>query len=331
MTENPVTIGSCRCGRGQPLLVIAGPCVIENATADAGDCRTVAAELPSELSLPLVFKASFDKANRTSIDAYRGPGLRDGLAILRRVKQATGLPVTTDIHFPNRRRRSAEVCDLLQIPAFLARQTDLLVAAAGTGRPVHVKKGQFLAPWDMKHVVGKLQAAGCRNILLGERGTFFGYGRLVNDMRAIPQMQALGAPVIFDATHSVQEPGGLGGRHRRQSGDGRAAGPRRGCPGRRRPVLRNPSPARRRAQRRAQHDSAATSSPACSSGCWPSAIPWRNSSEITFIWRPAMALAHRPVVAVARSTGAASRLLPRRPAPVPAAPGSAEAASQSAR
>ncbi len=160
--------------------------------------------------MPLVFKASFDKANRTSVEAYRGPGLERGLEILRRVKQATGLPVTTDIHVPDQAAPVGKVCDLVQIPAFLARQTDLLLAAAATGRPVHVKKGQFLAPWDMKHVVGKLAAGGCRNILLGERGTFFGYGRLVNDMRSIPQMQALGVPVIFDATHSVQEPGGLG-------------------------------------------------------------------------------------------------------------------------
>lgn len=168
-------------------------------------------QIADELRLPLIFKASFDKANRTSVDAYRGPGLCAGLAVLAEVKRATGLPVTTDIHLPDQAGPAAEVCDLLQIPAFLARQTDLLAAAARTGRPVHVKKGQFLAPWDMKHVVGKLQACGCQNILLGERGSFFGYGRLVNDMRSIPQMQALGVPVVFDATHSVQEPGGLGG------------------------------------------------------------------------------------------------------------------------
>jgi 2-dehydro-3-deoxyphosphooctonate aldolase (KDO 8-P synthase) len=167
-------------------------------------------QIAARLPIQPVFKASFDKANRTSVDSERGPGLARGLAILRRIKEATGLPVTTDIHTAEQAAPAAEVCDLLQIPAFLARQTDLLVAAAGTGRPVHVKKGQFLAPWDMKHVVGKLEAAGCRHILLCERGTFFGYGRLVNDMRSIPQMQALGAPVIFDATHSVQEPGGLG-------------------------------------------------------------------------------------------------------------------------
>jgi 2-dehydro-3-deoxyphosphooctonate aldolase (KDO 8-P synthase) len=209
MPENPATIGALRCGRGQPLFLVAGPCVMENeelTLSIAGRLKQIAAEL----GVPLVFKASFDKANRTSVTAFRGPGLPAGLAILRRVKQATGLPVTTDIHEPAQAAPAGEVCDLLQIPAFLARQTDLLLAAAATGRPVHVKKGQFLAPWDMKNVVGKLEAGGCRNILLGERGTFFGYGRLVNDMRAIPQMQALGVPVIFDATHSVQEPGGLG-------------------------------------------------------------------------------------------------------------------------
>ena len=190
-------------------MVIAGPCVIEDAAATLAIAERLR-QIAQELSLALVFKASFDKANRTSIDSFRGPGLQGGLDILREVKRATGLPVTTDIHLPEQAAPVGEVCDLVQIPAFLARQTDLLVAAAETGRPVHVKKGQFLAPWDMKHVVGKLQAAGCRHILLGERGTFFGYGRLVNDMRAIPQMQALGTPVIFDATHSVQEPGGLG-------------------------------------------------------------------------------------------------------------------------
>lgn len=209
MPENPVTIGPYRCGAGQPLLLIAGPCVIEDEAmtlAIARELKQVAVGLPVQL----VFKASFDKANRTSVESYRGPGLEKGLAILRRVKQSTGLPVTTDIHETHQAGPAAEVCDLLQIPAFLARQTDLLAAAARTGRAVHVKKGQFMAPGDMKHVLNKLEACGCRNVVLGERGTFFGYGRLVNDMRSIPQMQALGAPVVFDATHSVQEPGGLG-------------------------------------------------------------------------------------------------------------------------
>jgi 2-dehydro-3-deoxyphosphooctonate aldolase (KDO 8-P synthase) len=183
--------------------------VIETNALTLSIARTLR-QIAEELALPLIFKASFDKANRTSVDSFRGPGMSEGLAVLAGVKKETGLLVTTDIHLPDQAAPVAEVCDLLQIPAFLARQTDLLVAAARTGRPVHVKKGQYLAPWDMKHVVGKLQASGCQNILLCERGSFFGYGRLVNDMRSIPQMQALDVPVIFDATHSVQEPGGLG-------------------------------------------------------------------------------------------------------------------------
>jgi 2-dehydro-3-deoxyphosphooctonate aldolase (KDO 8-P synthase) len=209
MPENPAQIAGLRCGRGCPLLVIAGPCVIETESLTLR-IATRLAELGRELSLQLVFKASFDKANRTSLEAYRGPGLERGLEILAKVRQSTGLPITTDLHESHQAAAVGEVCDLLQIPAFLARQTDLLVAAARTGRAVHVKKGQFLAPWDMRHVVGKLAAAGCRNVLLCERGSFFGYGRLVNDMRSIPQMQELGVPVIYDATHSVQEPGGLG-------------------------------------------------------------------------------------------------------------------------
>ena len=191
------------------MLWIAGPCVLE----DAGAAIEIATELrrvAKLLAIPLVFKASFDKANRTSIQAERGPGLAAGLAILSQVQDAVGVPVTTDIHLPEQAGPASDVCDLLQIPAFLARQTDLLVAAAKTGCAVHVKKAQFMAPADMRHVVAKLRAAGAENILLCERGTFFGYGRLVNDMRAIPQMQAHGVPVVFDATHSVQEPGGLG-------------------------------------------------------------------------------------------------------------------------
>jgi 2-dehydro-3-deoxyphosphooctonate aldolase (KDO 8-P synthase) len=206
----PAQIGPYLCGKDQPLLWIAGPCVLESlegALEIAIELKRVA----DLLAIQLVFKASFDKANRTSASAYRGPGIVDGLKILAEVKRSTGLPVTTDIHESHQAAAAGEVCDLLQIPAFLARQTDLLVAAAQTGRAVHVKKGQFMAPWDMKYVVDKLATAGCQNVLLCERGTFFGYGRLVNDMRAIPQMQALGVPVVFDATHSVQEPGGLGG------------------------------------------------------------------------------------------------------------------------
>jgi len=190
-------------------LIIAGPCVIESEDLTLSIAARLR-EIAETLGVPLVFKASFDKANRTSGASFRGPGLERGLAILRRVKDATGLPVTADIHESHQAAPAAAVCDLLQIPAFLARQTDLLLAAAATGRPVHVKKGQWLAPGDMKNVVAKLESGGCRRILLGERGTFFGYGRLVNDMQSIPLMQALGAPVVFDATHSVQEPGGLG-------------------------------------------------------------------------------------------------------------------------
>lgn len=210
MTTNPVQVGPHRCGADEPLLVIAGPCVIENETLTLAIAEKLAADT-RDLGVQFVFKASFDKANRTSLEAYRGPGLDDGLRILEKVRDTIGLPVTTDIHVPDQAAAVADVCDLLQIPAFLARQTDLLVAAAKTGRAVNVKKGQFMAPADMRHVLYKLVQAGCQNVLLCERGTFFGYGRLVNDMRSIPQMQALGAPVVFDATHSVQEPGGLGG------------------------------------------------------------------------------------------------------------------------
>ena len=210
MMNNPAQIGKHRCGADEPLLVIAGPCVIESESLTLAIAEQLVRDL-QDLPVRLVFKASFDKANRTSLDAYRGPGLNEGLRILERVRDTFGVPVTTDIHLPDQAAAVSDVCELLQIPAFLARQTDLLVAAAKTGRAVNVKKGQFLAPSDMRHVVDKLVGAGCQNVLLCERGTFFGYGRLVNDMRAIPQMQALGPPVVFDATHSVQELGGLGG------------------------------------------------------------------------------------------------------------------------
>ena len=212
MNNNPVKIGDqITCGGGNPLLVIAGPCVIDDEDLMlqiAGRLK----EICQRLNLPLIFKASFDKANRTSLDSYRGVGLQKGLEILTKVKSETGLPLTTDIHLPDQAAPVADVVDLLQIPAFLARQTDLLVAAAKTGAAVNVKKGQFMAPWDMKHVVTKLSSAGCQNIMLTERGTFFGYGRLVNDMRALCQMADLGVPVVFDATHSVQMPSAAGGK-----------------------------------------------------------------------------------------------------------------------
>ena len=209
MPANPAQIGPIPCGQDSPLLVIAGPCVIENEDLTLSIAEQLKGMM-ERLQVGFVFKASFDKANRTSGDAYRGAGLEEGLRILERVRQQIGVPVTTDIHESQQAAPVAEVCELLQIPAFLARQTDLLLAAANTGRSVNVKKGQFMAPHDMRHVVSKLELGGCHNILLCERGTFFGYGRLVNDMRAIPQMQSLGTPVVFDATHSVQEPGGLG-------------------------------------------------------------------------------------------------------------------------
>ncbi|PQO43386.1 3-deoxy-8-phosphooctulonate synthase [Blastopirellula marina] len=202
-------INNLTCGEGQPLLVVAGPCVIENldlTLSIAAELKEMAERLP----IQLVFKASFDKANRTSGSAFRGLGIDDGLRVLDEVRRQFDVPVTTDIHESNQAAKVGEVCDLLQIPAFLARQTDLLLAAANTGKAVNVKKGQFMAPWDMKHVVAKLQEAGNPNVMLTERGTFFGYGRLVNDMRALIEMGALGVPVIYDATHSVQEPGGLG-------------------------------------------------------------------------------------------------------------------------
>lgn len=213
---NPVMIGKVALGAGGRLALIAGPCVME-----PGDMtRVIALELAricGELDIPLVFKASFDKANRTSKSSYRGPGLIEGMKIFEKIKSETNLPVTTDVHETHQAKPIAETVDLLQIPAFLARQTDLLEAAAETGRPLNVKKGQFMAPWDMKHVVAKVMDAGGLGLLLTERGTTFGYGRLINDMRAIPIMRDLGCPVVFDATHSVQLP---------SAGEGKSAGER---------------------------------------------------------------------------------------------------------
>lgn len=214
--DPPTPIGPYACGDGK-LLFIAGPCVLETEELTlriADHLRQIA----DRHSVGIVFKASFDKANRTSLSAPRGPGIEDGLRVLERVRAATGLPVTTDIHLPEQAVPAGQVCDLLQIPAFLARQTDLLVAAGATGRPVNVKKGQFMAPEDMRYPLEKIRdsrpggvRAAPTRVLLCERGTFFGYGRLVNDMTALKIMRELGAPVVFDATHSVQRPGGLGG------------------------------------------------------------------------------------------------------------------------
>jgi 2-dehydro-3-deoxyphosphooctonate aldolase (KDO 8-P synthase) len=207
----PVEIAGLQCGDGLPLLWIAGPCVIESRDHTLGVARELA-RVADRLGLPLVFKASFDKANRSSGKSFRGLGMDEGLRVLADAKRETGLPVTTDLHETVQVPAVAEVVDLLQIPAFLARQTDLVVIAAKSGRAVNVKKGQFMAPWDMRNVVAKTDEAGNRNLLLTERGTTFGYGNLVNDMRAIPWMQDLGRPVIFDATHSVQTPGSQGDR-----------------------------------------------------------------------------------------------------------------------
>lgn len=204
-TPNPVQVGPARVGKGLPLAWICGPCVMEPDDLTLKIARRLA-EIRDRYSLPLIFKASFDKANRTSKSSYRGPGMEEGLKVFERVKAETGLPVTTDVHESHQCAAIASVVDLLQVPAFLARQTDLLEAAAATGRPVNVKKGQFMAPWDMAHVVRKLSEAGAGGTLLTERGTTFGYGRLVNDFRSIPIMQETGAPVVFDATHSVQLP-----------------------------------------------------------------------------------------------------------------------------
>ncbi len=199
------------CGQEEPLLWIAGPCVIESRELTLQVAEYLA-ELAGRMGLSLIFKASFDKANRSSARSFRGPGLDRGLAILAEVKRRTGLPVLTDIHETHQAEAAAAVCDVLQIPAFLARQTDLLFAAGRTGKVVNVKKGQFMAPADMRQVVNKLAEVGNERVLLTERGTTFGYGNLVVDMRAIPWMQDLGKPVIFDATHSVQLPGAGGDR-----------------------------------------------------------------------------------------------------------------------
>ena len=199
-----------RIGPGSPLLLIAGPCVLESAETArhiAGHVRDVAARL----GISFVFKASFDKANRTSLSSYRGPGLTDGLRMLADIKQEFQVPIISDVHDITQVAQAAEVLDILQIPAFLCRQTDLLVAAARTGLVVNVKKGQFMAPWDMAHAVTKIRDSGNRRILLTERGTTLGYNNLVVDMRSLPIMRSLGCPVIYDATHSVQLPGGAGG------------------------------------------------------------------------------------------------------------------------
>jgi 2-dehydro-3-deoxyphosphooctonate aldolase (KDO 8-P synthase) len=197
-------------GNHAPLFIIAGPCVIENEKMVMQTAETLS-QVCDDLDLPLIFKASYDKANRTARDSFRGPGLKRGLAVLAKVKKRFGLPILTDVHEIAHCKPAAEVADVLQIPAFLCRQTDLIQAAARTKRCVNVKKGQFLAPWDMRNVIEKITAVGGRNILLTERGSSFGYNNLVADMRSLAIMREFGWPVVFDATHSVQMPGGAQG------------------------------------------------------------------------------------------------------------------------
>jgi 2-dehydro-3-deoxyphosphooctonate aldolase (KDO 8-P synthase) len=207
--NSTVTIGKVRIGNALPLVLIAGPCALESRT-HAFEMASALKEIAARCGIGLIYKTSFDKANRTSGKSARGLGLSKALTIFADLRAKLGVPVLTDVHEPDQCAAAAEAVDVLQIPAFLCRQTDLLVAAAKSGRPVNVKKGQFLAPWDMKNVVEKITGAGNRNVLVTERGVSFGYNTLVSDMRALPQLAKLGAPVIFDATHSVQQPGGQG-------------------------------------------------------------------------------------------------------------------------
>ena len=214
-----VTVGRVKIGGDNPLALIAGPCVIETRKRCLDLARRLADFAAAEKA-PLIFKASYDKANRSSHTSWRGPGLSRGLEILAEIRETCGLPILTDVHSDTEVGPVAKVVDILQIPAFLCRQTDLVLAAGASGKPVNVKKGQFLAPWDVRHIVAKIESTGNRKILLTERGTCFGYNNLVADMRSLPIMRELGYPVIFDATHSVQRPGGAGDR---SSGDGKWA------------------------------------------------------------------------------------------------------------
>ena len=208
-TTREITLNSLRLGGSNPLFLIAGPCVIESE-AHARKIAEQVARTAADAGIPYIFKASYDKANRSSMKSFRGPGLKEGLRILSKIKNELKLPILTDVHDASQAAPASEVCDILQIPAFLSRQTDLLEAAAKTSRIVNVKKAQFLSPWDMSNVVEKLAAAGNDKIILTERGASFGYQNLVVDMRSFPILQELGHPVVFDVTHSVQLPGGHG-------------------------------------------------------------------------------------------------------------------------
>jgi len=209
IVEIPAPAGAVRISNELPVVFIAGPCALEDRD-HALKMSSALSEIAERLGAPLIYKTSFDKANRTSVSSYRGVELSDALPIFEAVRAETGRPVLTDVHTADQCAALGDRVDVLQIPAFLCRQTDLLLAAAATGKTVNVKKGQFLAPWDMSNVVNKLIGGGCQNVMLTERGVSFGYNTLVNDMRAIPQMRETGCPVVFDATHSVQQPGGNG-------------------------------------------------------------------------------------------------------------------------
>ena len=205
----PVDIRGIPVGGENPLVVIAGPCVIENEEITLATAKALK-EICGAVGLPLIFKSSYDKANRTSLSSYRGPGMERGLRTLWEVRQTLGIPVVSDVHSPGEMKPASAVLDMLQIPAFLCRQTDVILAAAGTGKPVNVKKGQFLAPWDIKNIIEKFVSTGNHSLLITERGTSFGYNNLVVDFRGLPIMRSFGYPVIFDVTHSLQLPGGKG-------------------------------------------------------------------------------------------------------------------------
>ncbi|MFL2916476.1 MAG: 3-deoxy-8-phosphooctulonate synthase [Nitrospinia bacterium] len=205
----PISVGPFDIGGNSPLVLIAGPCVIESEKI-VRDIAEKLKQITEDLRVPFIFKASYDKANRSSIKSFRGPGLKEGLKILQKLKTDLDIPILSDVHKEEEVLPAAEVLDILQIPAFLCRQTDLLVKAANTGKPINVKKGQFMAPWDMKNVVNKLEESGNKNILLTERGVTFGYNNLVVDMRSLVLMRDYSYPVVFDSTHSLQQPGGKG-------------------------------------------------------------------------------------------------------------------------
>ena len=221
-----IKIKDIKIGAGNPLVLIAGPCVIENKKLTL-DAARVLKDLTAEVGIPFIFKSSYDKANRTSLDSYRGPGLKKGLEILKEVKEKLGLLILSDVHCRQDVKAAAEVLDIIQIPAFLCRQTDILVRAAHTGKVINIKKGQFLAPWDMGQIIKKIESSGNKNILITERGVSFGYNNLVSDLRALSIMRDFGYPVIYDATHSVQLPAGKGscsgGERRFVAGLSRAA------------------------------------------------------------------------------------------------------------